>query len=402
MTTCSMLVDVITRASPLFAIIRSMKLHQLNDEEYRYAFMLCFERYPENERQMCVTRCARWMRYMPVVEAMLKLQPLSKKQWLQLARNMLTAEGMESNNIIACRVIDRAFMEKKVSPETLLKLCIIGMRNRQLYTHIALQGQNDVMPPSAVDIVSVPEDYICVHILFSLAKPFMALIVYRMFRDFHETNSFVPCQLLDFIEPAFPGDLFVFKHGHTVAAGYITGTQADIYVRHMHVSPAEIPDTEPGEVEFIVWQCLWNREYKIAKWLLEHMKIDRNIIMSNATPDNNWKLELVGFDTGIPIKEELPTSLAASSEIYKCVYSDVAAATSIKRLPALLLQGYRLYPSERNIVFTKVGSPEEEVRVFALTTAIKQTFLKLIPQQICVSAWALVCQYVEPDISVLM
>ena len=120
MTTCSMLVDVITRASPLFAIIRSMKLHQLNDEEYRYAFMLCFERYPENERQMCVTRCARWMRYMPVVEAMLKLQPLSKKQWLQLSRNMLTAEGMESNNIIACRVIDRAFMEKKVSPETLL------------------------------------------------------------------------------------------------------------------------------------------------------------------------------------------------------------------------------------------------------------------------------------------
>lgn len=95
MTTCSILVDVITRASPLFAIIRSMRLHQLNDEDYRYAFMLCFERYPENERQMCVIRCARWMRYMPVVEAMLKLQPLSKKQWLQLSRNMLMVEGSQ-------------------------------------------------------------------------------------------------------------------------------------------------------------------------------------------------------------------------------------------------------------------------------------------------------------------
>ena len=133
------------------------------------------------------------------------------------------------------------------------------------------------------------------------------------------------------------------------------------------------------------------------------MNIDRNIIMSNATPDNNWKLELVGFDTGIPIKEELPTSLAASSEIYKCIHTKLAAAASVRRLPALLLQGHRLHPSESSEVFTAPGFCElHEVRVFALNNAIQTTFVNLIPERICVSAWALVCQYVGPDISVLM
>ena len=405
MTTCSMLVDVITKATSIFDITKSMQRHQLNDDEYKHSFMLCFSRYPELERQKCVIRCARWMRYMPLVEAMLSRQPLTKKQWLQFAYNLLTSEEsrMDSDNIIARRVLDRVFFEKQVSPEDVLSKPIARMRNRLLYTFIALHETGQYVSIPAVDSVSVPKDGSYADILLELAKPFMAQIVHRMFRDLHGAKSCVPHQLLDFIDSAFPGYLYTFKHGHIAVAGFIGVTKADLYVKYMHCFSSDIPDAEPGEVEFIVWQCLWTSQYKIAKWLLEHMKTDREKIMANVTPDSNWQLELIGFDTGMPIKGEPSPSLATSSEIYKCIHTKLAAAASVRRLPALLLQGHRLHPSESSEVFTAPGFCElHEVRVFALNNAIQTTFVNLIPERICVSAWALVCQYVGPDISVLM
>ena len=404
MTMRSILVDMVTSTISLFDIAKNMRLQQISDGEYKYVFMLCFSHYSTVERQTCVTRCARSMRYMPLVEDMLKVQPLTKEQWLQFAYNLLKAEEsrLDSNNTIACRMLDRAFIEQKVSPDFCLDLPTMGLRNRLLYTFISLReaGRAISVQSHVSDRFHVSPDDDYMRILIVLIEPFICEIVCRMFRNLHETKSCVPYQLLNIIKPTFPGYLFMFKYGHVVVVAFTTVTNADLYVKYMHSFSSDIPDAQPGEVEFLVWQCISIREYKIAKWLLEHMKIDRTQIMLHVTPENNWQLALVGFDTGIPIMMEFVPTLHNASDIYRCIYNNLAAAASVKMLPMLLLQGHRFSSDERRRVF--IDGPSKDVRIFALNNAIQTTFSNLIPEWMCASAWMLVCQYVDPDIAVIM
>ena len=426
----------VVKVKTMFSIARTVVVHHKSSPPFKAAFMRLFCHAKRKGQIDCILNSGMSLRFVSIIEEMLEQVRLTQEEWTTLASTLCNrgSSPVTNYNKIVVRIVSSALRSKRINADDLFgtlvpsyasfehpDLCRLVLYNMQTPpTSAQKRWAFDNLDEEIAVIIHDPPCYIHNELveeedgeenapttppelrtttMMGLVSPFIRPIILELCK-----NKSVSPDLFIALRKHFP-TIFVFQSSlaNTIAIGVEDIYSPQLCIRDNCTQVVVGADTTYRASD-IIRQLLNSKHYVAAKWLLRHIPYSHEDLMSDINTHNNYQLELIGHQTGIPIARDLSSlpTLHPMSLLWTHVFDVRTAAHNIRRLPELLLMGERLLIREygRMCVWPPTDSLQDG-RVFALWEAIVVALRLANPTAtgICERTWEIVCQYSLPDLN---
>ena len=417
--------DAVVKVKTLFSLARTVVARHHTNPLYIQAFMRVFFHTSRDQKIDCVLGCSMSLRFTNILHEMLQHLVLTRVEWTKVAVTLCNRQShsIQGTNVTTCRILSIGFASGLLNADDLFDalvpnfssfenqlLCRFVLRKmktqptpaQMLWVNDNLDDEiiNIIMHPDAEaeeDVEEAEEEEIIAPplrtaALMQLLAPFCVQIVSEFFK------AATPDLLITL--RGHYSQIFVFRSTLTGTWGFgLENCTAPVLHIRTDLAPHDgVAVDTPQRAATVIRQMLAGACYTQAKWLLQHVPFHAAVLMHEIDSHSNWSLELVGYDTGIPVAQTNIQHSANVSTLWRHVHDAGAAAVNIRVLPSLLLAGEQL--TSREYARLSVWPVSlKDARMFALWEATKAARLLANPNHLCEHTWSIVCEYAGPTIS---